>query len=187
MDTDAYFDPPDFHKIFTMAEIEALRENTDPNTILIRAFVGGWKGKQSEPIEMAVDDLRKKYGPLGYTILLELLTNDIVRNDLKWGPTELFTGLLAADIHLVPTHSHQGMLSKGGTDSWNMGSILQNYERLQYHLGVPNGKHINCPVWSQNKSRLYEALMELDLCLPTISISIRDQAITENDLEKLVK
>jgi hypothetical protein len=79
------------------------------------------------------------------------------------------------------------MLSKGGTDSWNMGSILQNYERLQYHLGVPNGKHINCPVWSQNKSRLYEALMELDLCLPTISISIRDQAITENDLEKLVK
>lgn len=65
MDIDAYFDPSDFHKIFTVAEIEALRENTDPNTILIRAFVGGWNGSQSEPLEMAVDELRKKYGPSG--------------------------------------------------------------------------------------------------------------------------
>ena len=60
MDLNAYFDPSVYHKIYTMAKIEVLRENTDPNTILIRAFVGAWKWNQSDPLEMAADEFMSK-------------------------------------------------------------------------------------------------------------------------------
>ena len=60
MDLNAYFDPYVYHKIYTMAKIEVLRENTDPNTILIRAFVGAWKWNQSDPLEMAADEFMSK-------------------------------------------------------------------------------------------------------------------------------
>ena len=131
MDFEAIYNPPEYHKIFTLAEIEALKENTDPSTILIRAFVGGWRGAQSDPLEVAIGKLRDKYGPLGYTIIFEMLTNDEVRNKLKWDSTQLFSGLLAADIHMVTTHTNQGMLAKGGNDSWNMEALLSNYDRLR--------------------------------------------------------
>ena len=80
----------------------------------------------------------------------------------------MLSGLLAADIHMVTTHPNQSMIAKRGDDSWNMETLLSNYDRLQYHLGVPNGKYIDCPVFTQNKKHLYTKLLELDLCLPTI-------------------
>jgi hypothetical protein len=187
MDLNAIYSPSDFHKLITLAEIDALRHNVDRNIVLIRAFVGGWDGNQVQLLQDAINDIIKKYGRLGLTIVYEKYTNDYchVRNTLKWSVTDLFTCLTAADIHLVPTHCHQGNIAKGGTDTWNMPNILANYGRLYYHLGWPNGIKLGCPVWSQNKRKLYEVLEELDLCVPTIFVSIKDEQTSLQDIEKI--
>jgi hypothetical protein len=99
--------------------------------------------------------------------------------------TDTFTALLAADIHILPTHFHQGMVAKGGTDTWNMENIVKNIARLRYHLGSPNGIHLDCPVWSQNKAMLYERLFALDLCLPTLTLSIIEKGLSKEDEIKL--
>jgi hypothetical protein len=77
------------------------------------------------------------------------------------------------------------MLTKGGTDTWNMQNIIRNIARLRYHLGSPCGQKIDCPVWTQNKVFLYECLEALDLCLPTITLSIVEKTISEENERKL--
>ena len=47
MDLSAIYDPPEFVKIFQLAELEAIRENKSLTAILIKAFVGGSKGQQA--------------------------------------------------------------------------------------------------------------------------------------------
>ena len=71
-------------------------------------------GTQVGILQKAIDRLIVKYGSLSFEIIYEKYTNDIVRNQLKWSVTDLFTHLVAADIHLIPTHCHQGNLAKGG-------------------------------------------------------------------------
>ena len=185
MDLTAIYDPPEFVKIFELAELEAIRENRDPTTVLIRAFTGGNAGQQSCPVSLAIDELIVKYGRRGIKILFDNFTNDLVRNVYKMNCTETFTALLAADIHLLPTHCHQGMLTKGGTDSWNMENINRNVARLRYHFGSPCGNKLVCPVFSQNKGYLYSCLEALDLCLPTLVLSIVDKKLSEEDDRRL--
>ena len=188
MDLTDIYDPPEFVKTFILAEFEALRENKNPTAVLIKAFTGGHVGQQASPVILAIERLISKYNRRGITILFENLTNDYVRNVLKLSCSELFTALLAADIHILPTHCHQGMLTKGGTDTWNMENILKNIARLRYHLGTPCGKKlVGCPVYSQNKAYLYSCLEALDLCLPTITLSIVNKSISEEDDQKLDK
>ena len=167
--------------------MEALRDNKDPNIVLIRGFVGGSGSEQRDSLEKALQRLIIKYKSRNITILWEKYTNDYVRNILKWAPCDLFTALIAADIHVVSTHVHQGMLAKGGTGTWCMENILKSIPRLKYHLGIPNGIHVNCPVWSQNKMNLYTCLEALDLCIPTIYVKINGIAISEEDLAKIDK
>ena len=185
MDLEAIYNPPEFVRLFQLPEMKALRDNKNPNIVLIRAFVGGSGGVQVEPLELAVERLIIKYNSRNITIIFEKYTNDKVRNVLKWSPSDLFSALIAADIHVVSTHIHQGMLTKGGTGAWCMENILKNIPRLQYHLGVPNGIHINCPVWSQNKMHLYACLEALDLCIPTIYVKIDNFRISEEDTAKI--
>jgi hypothetical protein len=188
MDLEAIYNVPEFHKIHTFAEFEALRENTDPQkNILIYAFTGGWLASQADSLEVAVGQLRKRYLLLGYTIQFEKFSNDTVRNIHGWNATQLFTKLLSADIHVLPTHCHQGMVSMGGTDSWNMSNILANYDRLRYHIGIPNGRHLSCPVFTQNKGMLYEALMRLGLSLPTATISIKGGILTAESIINIAR
>ena len=185
VDMASIYDKPDFRKLVMMSEIDALRHNIDYNIILIRAFHGGWDANQVGILQKAMARIIQKYGPLGFQVIYEKYNNDIVRNQLKWNVTDLFTHLIAADIHLIPTHCHQGNISKGGTDTWNMENLISNYERLYHHLGWPNGKHVRCPVWTQNKVRLYEALEALDLCVPTLHISITQKELSPENLHKI--
>jgi hypothetical protein len=110
-------------------EISALRENKNLRIILVRAFVVRWVYQQCEPFLTALAELKKKYKDLGYAISIEFLNNDQVRTALKWTVTELFDWLLAADVHLVPTHIHQGNVGKGGSDTWNT--------NVASHIGPP--------------------------------------------------
>ena len=185
MDLSAIYEPPEFVKIYHLAELEAIRENQNLTAILIKAFVGGSQGQQASAVSLAVQRLQVKYGRRGIQIYFTEFTNDLVRNVLRMNCTETFTALLAADIHILPTHFHQGMLAKGGMDTWNMQSIIRNIARLRYHLGSPCGQKIDCPVWTQNKTFLYGCLEALDLCLPTIALSIVEMTISEEDERKL--
>ena len=99
----------EFNDFITRCEIEASKANTDRNLVSIRAFVGGERGEQSLALDEAIKRLCIKYHRLGITIIFEAFTNDIVRTKLRWSATELFNNLLAADIHIVPTHCHRGM------------------------------------------------------------------------------
>lgn len=182
MDLDAIYDVPVFHQLTTLPELEALRENNDPKKILIYAFLGGHRAGQSDPLDVAISQARRRYHLLGYTIEYETFSNDKVRNKLKWSVTQLFTKLMSADIHLLPTHCHQGNISLGGTDTWNIPNILENYDRLRFHLGIPNGRHLTCPVFTQDKRKLYEKLMELGLCLPTTFVSIAGGVISTDSI-----
>jgi hypothetical protein len=168
MDLNAIFHPPSSFNFLDAAVMEALRENTDPKTVVIKSFSGGSDGEQKSVVSLVVEELIAKYKIRGITIMFIEFTNDLIRNVLKWNCTETFTSLLAADIHILPTHFHQGMLCKGGTDTWNMENIIQNIQRLRYHLGSPCGIHLDCPVFSQNKIMLYDRLFAAGLCLPTI-------------------
>jgi hypothetical protein len=175
MDLDTIFsnlNPENIDSIAAIAEIDALCENRDSNTVLIRAFVGGWNPQQAQPFDDALEKLALKYKPLGKTIIYEWLNNDSVRTKLRWTCTELFTWLLGSDIHFLPTHVHQGMIAKGGTDSWNVSNILFNISRMRCHLGVPMGKHIDCPIFLQSKEKLYDILQSINLCIPTESVRI---------------
>jgi hypothetical protein len=186
MDLKTIFDPPEFAEIFHLAELEAIRENKNLTTILIKSFSGGHDGEQKSLVSQAVKELIVKYERRGITIVFIEFTNDLIRNVLRMNCTETFTALLAADIHILPTHFHQGMVAKGGTDTWNMENIIKNIARLRYHLGTPNGVHVDCPVWSQNKAKLYERLFALlDLCLPTITLSIVERKLSVEDEHKL--
>ena len=65
MDEDAIYDPPEYHRIVERPEIDALKENYDPSNILIRAFVGEWRGNQTDNLEMAVNEIRSTYEASG--------------------------------------------------------------------------------------------------------------------------
>ena len=185
MDLSVIYDPPEYVQLYHLPELEALRENHIPTTVLIKAFTGGKKGQQKTVITLAIEELIAKYLKRGITIEFIEYTNDSVRNIHRMNCTELFTELLTSDIHLLPTHLHQGMVTKGGTDSWNMENIIKNIPRLKYHLGSPCGLHLECPVWSQNKGKLYAYLEALDLCLPSITLSIVNKQLSFEDENKL--
>jgi hypothetical protein len=101
MDLKAIFEPPEFAEIFHLAEIEAIRENKNLTTVLIKAFSGGHQGEQKSTVSRAVEELIIKYNRRGITILFYEFTNDLVRNVLRLNCTDTFTALLAADIHIL--------------------------------------------------------------------------------------
>ena len=71
----------------------------------------------------------------------------MVKYKYHWTCHQLFDHLLAADIHIISTHLHQGMMAKGGGQgTWHMTNILNNMQRLKGHLGVPSGLYVDCPV-----------------------------------------
>ena len=167
----------------------SLRANKDPNTVLIHLFIGGQLGQQQTPLSVALGEVKKEIlKSRGINIVYDTLTNDLVKYKHHWTCTELITWLLSADIHLLPTHLHQGMLGLGGLEgegSWNIPNILRNLERLRYHLGSPCGKFIDCPIATQNKMEYYRHLQTVGLCAPTISVDISATEISQEDLLRI--
>ena len=182
-----YLGSSDVNLFLGEVAVRALQTKRSPKEILIRAFIGGKNSEQGTPLTDAYKAVAERYAARGITVVLQEFTNDLVKHKYHWTCRELFNALLAADIHLLPTHMHQGMLALGGTDSYNIGNILDCIERLRFHLGVPNGKHVENPVGSQHKMKLYDALAQDNLCAPTISVDISLKDIMECDKIKIRK
>ena len=51
---------------------------------------------------------------------------------------------MACDIHIILCHMHQGM-KKGGV--WDCSEYLYNLLNLEFHLGVPMGFCMRCPIY----------------------------------------
>ena len=105
------------------------------------------KANRAELIEHGILKVFKEFSSRSYLIKIENFTNDRVKNVLRWSVSDLIDSLLAADIHIIRTHVHQGNIAQ--TENWNMDNILHHINRLEYHLGVPMGKYIQCPVFTQ--------------------------------------
>ena len=185
------FDSRDINVFLARCLHEGLRSNKDPKVVLIHAFLGAVFGEQQTPLSVALDEVKVHYiESRGIKLAIRALTNDYVKNKLHWTCTELFTWLLSADIHLLPTHLHQGMMGLGGLEvdgTWNIPNILKNFERLRYHLGTPCGKYIDCPITTQNKMEYYRALQTVGLCAPTISVDISRETISPEDILKIIR
>ena len=151
--------------------INALAYNKNPKVISIVAFFGASDCRQAEPFKGAIDFISAFYKPKGILIDFHQLTNTIVK-ELGWTVSETTDVMLSSDLHAVPTHFHQGNQT-ACRNSFNMFNINTNLSRLEYHPGVPCGKHTYCPVWRQDKWNIYDLLMSLDLCAPTIGIDLK--------------
>jgi hypothetical protein len=172
MDT-SQFNSSDMNVFVARAEQNAIRANKDPKKVLIRAFIGGSSGgEQESPLIRAFKRVFEVYQLRGIELELQKFTNDMVKHIYHWSCSQLFDTLLAADVHLLPTHLNQGMLALGGTDTWNTRNILENLERLRYHLGIPCGIFVKDPVASQNKRGYLEALESDGLCAPSLFLDI---------------
>ena len=148
----------------------ALIGNQDPHVVTLCAFIGAKDSRQSEPFEAAVSKLIRKYSKIGIEIRYDKFNNDQIRSELHYSPTDAVNRMLRADIHLMPTHFHQGNLQGDIHPEWNMNSINLNLDRLEFHLGIPMGKKIHCPVNRQDKARIYSALSALSV--PTIAVDL---------------
>lgn len=180
------FDSSDINVFLARSVNKGLKKNKDCNVVLIHVFIGSVFSEQQTPLSVALSVVKKHYLTRGIQLRVTIITNDFVRNILHWTCTELFTWLVSADIHLLPTHLHQGMMGLGGMGTWNIPNILKNFERLRYHLGTPCGKFVDCPITTQNKMEYYRVLQTVGLCAPTISVDISGQSISPEDTNKII-
>ena len=156
---------------------------------MIRAFIGGHDGGQNgTQLSTAYARVARQYKTHhNIDITFTEFTNDVVKYKYHWTCTELFNNLLSADIHIISTHLHQGMMAQGGLGTWNVPNILKNLRRVRTHLGIPSGRYIDCPVATQDKMRYYDALQPLNLCAPTIQVDISLEGLLSSDMMKIEK
>ena len=179
-------DNTDTDSIFQMAEIAGMskkRLQLDSKIILIRVFLGGSLAVQVDSLQHALLIVVKNFSEVGITVRVENFTNNDDRNKLKWSVNDLINSLLESDIHLIGTHLHQGNLAK--SEYWNIQNISSNIDRLKYHLGIPMGKFIYCPVFRQDKLKLYECLNAFSA--PTIGVSLHDETLSDVDLARITR
>jgi hypothetical protein len=148
--------------------MRALRVNKNRNVILIRAFSGSASGRAIEPFFTAIRRATETFRQRNITLQVEIYSNDLIKNVLRWSPCELVDRLLESDVHLLATHLHEGNIGK--TIEWNIPNILANVSRLEFHLGNIMADNVYCPVNEQGKIKIYKIMPEY--CLPTVSVTL---------------
>ena len=97
-----------FSRMITFRSKHCLRK--DASQITIRVLTGGWDSTQTGPFSSALISSRSYFDISGSTTpTVEYLSTDRAKQ-LKWGITEIVDWLLAADIHYILNHVHQGIL-----------------------------------------------------------------------------
>jgi hypothetical protein len=97
----------------------------------------------------------------------------------KWTPAEAVDWLLSGSAHIVSTHIHQGV---GDHLGWNYTDLMLNLARLRDHPGFPNGMHVMCPVFQQDKYSYLEALLPYNHIIPTLKVT--NEIIFTNNIVK---
>ena len=129
------------------------------NQYLIKVFIGGKSGIQLTPFEQAlhrvISEYTRDFNPGLLEVKVEFISTTTVSKH-KWLPKHLIDNLLDSDMHFILTHIHQGLTAKN--IGWLIQPLLDNLERLKYHPGFPNGKNLQCPIFTQDKMKYIKAI-----------------------------
>ena len=183
MDLD-FYDLKDFESEF-YREINnvgnSLRSGSPGSLVTMIVFTGGSGAAQEYLVRNALNDLVANLRvQRQINLVVTFLSQDTVKNMYKWGPEELADHILTFDIHICPTHPHQGNIGNRKLE-WNVNNIYRHVDRWAYHLGFFSGRYCRCPVLTQNKKDYLELLP--DICLPSIFINIplKNQTISVSE------
>ena len=130
-----------------------INQNRAPNEVKIAILYGAKNARQSQAVLHAVN-LAKKYFFDNYEVKLDTddIINDDIFNEHHWKPWDLFKHITKSDIHIIPTHGHQGTIGRGlNGDAWTVHAYFHAMSLLECHLGYPMGKYLSCPVFTQDK------------------------------------
>ena len=167
----------DLDSLIAIRSIKAARINRRANVVLLRVYMGATR--QLEAFTRALSEATSELISQHDMVLeSEVLSSDNVKNSLKWTVAQLVDWLLAADIHIVPCHPHEGSIGK--TESWNVENIKAQMARLKYHAGVPMGKHVGCCSWGQDKYEMYRTTYPL--CAPSMKIPLEPGVLESEEL-----
>jgi hypothetical protein len=162
--------------------MDDMRINKNLDEILLRGFIGGRAGRQADFIVTAVNDATAFYRSQGIELRAELYHQDAIKNNLGWSPQTFATKLIESDIHLVGAVFHEGNISK--TPEWNIWNIWDATDRLEFHLGYPNGHHVHCLNFRGDKYQVNELLGE-EYCLPQMKLDLPRASWTDGFISTL--
>jgi hypothetical protein len=136
--------------------------------IKVHVFVGAVTSVQRIPL------LRAREAVLS-SVAVDWLECSVARvKELEWRPLDLVQWLQEADIYLIISHIHQGILEKL---QWDMVDLRESLRLLYDCVGYPRRNNLFCPVFLQDKFSYISSIREL--CNPTIRISF-DGAFCRN-------
>lgn len=146
-----------------------------PRQLLVRVFLGSREGQSRPYFTNAVGVIKSIYRE---KIIFEYLDTDMMkRAPYRFTEKQFIDWFLAADIHILVGHMHQGLDHL----CWDIQELLEEYKRLKDHIGFTGGALD--PVFLQDKIAYLLALNEDDY-LPTIRI---DMPPTSDDGEVLIR
>lgn len=87
---------------------------------------------------------------------IQFLSHKQVKEN-NWRQDEIFKWLLVSDIHIILCHIHQGEKFGG---AWDCSEYILNLLSLEFHLGIPMGEYLRCPIFTQNRISYIYSLPE---------------------------
>jgi len=140
--------------------------------VKIRVFVGPHNSVQRGPLLLARQAVLS-------SIATDWQECSVGRaKDLKWRPIDLIQWLQEADIYLILTHIHQGLLE---TLQWDIDELKELLQLLYENNGFPHRNNLFCPVFLQDKFSYISSIREL--CDPTMKISFNSVLFDTPGLE----
>jgi len=130
--------------------------------LVVAAFAGGSSGSQVSAFEVAFAEVKLRFATR-VVLTLKLITNKIIHENLM-SEQALFEELLGGDIYFILGHIHQG------NPQWSAILIQELLLTLRGRgrVGWPEGKHLACPVFTQDK---FEYIKKCPaIALPTLKI-----------------
>lgn len=142
----------DWESVLSLAEVEAHKINNQKNVVTICIFIGGEDARQKPMVTKAIDKVKLYFRKQNIAIIDNVVDLKYVFETRHFTPNHLFDYILGHDIHVIPTHGHQNTIGRGmNGDYWTANEYVNQLLRLTYHLGYPNGKYLECPVYQQDK------------------------------------
>jgi hypothetical protein len=141
------------------------RNQSNSDSKVIKVFLGGANGVQVNPFKAAWTRLQfsKENWIIQYISVVYI-------NESGWTPKHFVDWLLDSDIHFILSHVHQGIAKYL---QWNMEDLQCQLQRLKFHLGFPNLKKLECPVFTQDKYK-YLSSMPMHKVNNTLKLILTD-------------
>jgi len=140
---------------------------------VVAAFAGGSSGHQVSAFQVAFAEVQLRFATRA-VLTLKLITNKTAHERLM-SEQELFDELLDGDIYFILGHIHQG------NPQWSAVLIQELLLTLRGRVGWPEGKHLSCPVLTQDKEQYIKNCHMI--CLPTLRIEFSNADFTDEVTE----